>query len=62
MIYDKIAVSGRKKEYKGTTTSMICAVKAKYFKKVKDYERAKFQYEKAVKYGSRDPEIHINLG
>ena len=49
------AFSRRKKEYKSPTTSMICAIKAKYFKKVKDYERAKLQYEKAVKYGSKDP-------
>ena len=61
-IHEQQNVSRRKKEYKQTTTSMICAIKAKYFKKVQEYERAKLQYEKAVKYGSRDPEIHINLG
>ena len=62
IIHEQKNVSRKKKEYKQTTTSMICAVKAKYFRKVNDYERAKLQYEKAVKYGSRDPEIHINLG
>ena len=59
---EKKSVSRTKKEYKSSITSMICGVKAKYFKNAQDIEQAKLHYIKAVYFGSKDPEIHINLG
>ena len=59
---EKKSVSRASKEYKSSLTSMICGVKAKYFKNVQDIDQAKLQYIKAVYFGSKDPDVHINLG
>ena len=59
---EKKSVSRTNKVYKSSLTSMICGVKAKYFKNALDNDQAKLHYIKAVYFGSKDPEIHINLG